>query len=127
MNNEKGSIEPFKPVELLLNKVVARFFSAKNRERNLDGYSRLYLSFKSFYKTVMDLNREIEKGITNNDILDQPRKTHFMRDIETKIEAIPSEQALNNDDTDLDTCDLVVFDISKMEVEDFKFVNSLKK
>ena len=75
----------------------------------------------------MDLNREIEKGMVDNGILDLPRKTLYLRDLEIKIEAIPSEQALNNDDIDLDTVDLTVFDVSKMSMEDFQYLSSLKK
>lgn len=126
MSVEKASIDPFKPVLILMNKIVNRFFSAKNRERDLKGYGYIYLAFKDFHEKVVDLMETFEKGMVENQILVEPRQTLYLRDIEQKIEAIPSETPTDKSLEDISTSDIVVFQTSKMTKEDFAFLRSLK-
>lgn len=126
MDNNTSSVAPFKPVELLMEKSVKRFFSAKNRGKNLISYGVLYIAFLKFYKKVNDLYDEISKGMVDNGIIESPRSTLYLRDQEIKIEAILAEISEDMDMTDIETSDLVVYEVSKMTIEDFSFINKQK-
>lgn len=125
--SQKASIAPFKPAEILLRKLVNRFFSAKDRGRNLDSYARVYLAFLDFHKLVTKLFNEFEQGMIEHGILDQPRNTYYMRDIEQKIEVIVPEVSLEEGAEDIDTASLCVFEPSKMDKADFAFISGYKK
>lgn len=127
MDNETGSVNPFLPVELLLKKSINRYFSSKNRDRDLIGYGLLYIAFKKFHTTVNNYFKEFEDGLISNGILDQPRKTLYLKDSEMKIEVIQAEDSNDVDMVDVDTSSTCVFSIDRMTKEDFAFINGYKK
>ncbi len=122
---DKASMLPFKPVETLLGKIVNRYFAAKNRERDLIGYANLYIAFQRFFKKVCELNAELEKGMVDNGILVEPNQTLYLRDIETKIQAFGPEE--DEELGDVDTADVTVFTIEKMNKADFMYLAKNKK
>lgn len=120
---EKSSMQPFKQVELLLEKSVKRYFSAKNRSRkSLNDWGLIYIAFKKFHDKVCMYFDEMEKGLVENGILSQDRKTLFLREIEMKIEAIESEtdEELGEDSK------VVVFETGRMTKEDFMYLSRKK-